>query len=128
MTDHDGLEREDQLTTFGPAEHEKVLGESSEAVRLVRDVRQALGHVLGVHRSESFAQDAAHAVDRRDRRSQLVADHADEGVAEGIGPLLGGVPDPEVLRSLSQASCKLLGLRALRLESPGRSQQVRLPA
>ena len=94
MADDDRLQRDDELAALGPAENEQVLGELTEPVRFVRDVGESLGDDRQRQRVEPLAQDAAHAEDRRDGRSKLVADHADERVPKLVVPLLRGVPGP----------------------------------
>src|SRR4029078_6375723 len=74
------------LAPFCARQHEEVLDESLEAVRLALDVLERLRDDRPVERPAALAEHLREAVDRRDRGPQLVADHPDERVAQLARP------------------------------------------
>ncbi len=87
---------QDQPATLGPAQDQQVLGQPPQPVRLGLDVVERLGEGRRLHRGVALGEHPAHAVDGRDRRAQLVADDAHEGVAHAPGALLVGVARGQV--------------------------------
>ena len=99
VPDDQRIAGEDQPSALRPTQDEEVLREPSKPVSLLLDVGDGLPAGLRVHRLVALAQDLAHPVDRRDRGAQLMADDTGERVAQGAGPLLGGVSGGEVDRT-----------------------------
>ena len=93
------VERHLQPARLCPAEHEQVFGEPAQPIRLALDVLDHLAERIRVHGPVALAEHLAHAVDRRDRCPQLVADDAGERLAELLRALSGAIPFRDVDRA-----------------------------
>ena len=79
--EEDRLAADQFLAALDAGEHQQVLDQPVESFGLGRDVGDELARDRGIELLPAPEQDLAAAVDRGDRRSQLVRQDADERVA-----------------------------------------------
>ena len=85
--EQDGLDGDRQGTAFDPGERDQVLDQEVQALGLLGDVRQ--DRRPHVRRQVVVPEELGPAVDRRDRRAQLVGQGIDVGLAASTGPRSG---------------------------------------
>ena len=123
----DRLRRHLQPATLGAAQDEQVLRQAAQPIGLRFDVAELVGQGLGGHGRMAFAKEMAHPVDRRDRRTKLMADDPDERIAELAVPLLLGVSDAQIRGRRGQFFGESLAGGPLAFERSRRSEEIRLP-
>ena len=93
MAEVDGLVSDIEAAALDAGEHEEILDQAVEAVRLAHDVLQEVVAGLRIHLAPAPGQHARAPEDRGDRRPELVRHDPDERVAQSRGvPLQFQVP------------------------------------
>ncbi len=128
MAQHDRIVSDAELPALGSAQNKEILDQPTKPVRLGLDVGEMLSNGRLVHRSEVLAQDMAHPEDRGDRRPELMADHADEGVAERAAALGLRVSGGESFSRRGELGGHPLGSGTLALEGPGCGKEICFPS
>ena len=83
--EHHGLGRELDQAAFDTGQHQQVVGDPAQPLRLVDDVRHQLPDVLPVRVA---GDDGRGPVDARDRRPELVGHDGEERLGRLAGPTL----------------------------------------